>query len=78
MSEKKKWTMPDWMKQYLPFIQGNMPKETQTPEDIEDLHNGRADVFSNAPLALIQMGVNSQITILERLHEAGLLKEKTE
>ena len=75
MSEHTKtpWIMPDWMKPYLPYIQGNTSMERQTPEDIERLQNGEADVFSNAPLALIQMGVNAQIGILIALHEAGKL-----
>lgn len=68
---KRNWKMPKWMEQYRPLISNT------GGNDIEELVNddGRnSNVFNNAPRALICVAVKCQVSILESLHEKGLLK----
>ncbi|KKN68465.1 hypothetical protein LCGC14_0451010 [marine sediment metagenome] len=65
----KKWTLPDWMKPYVCLL-----SNVQTEEDVERLMNNHtATVFENAPLALICVSLKSQVTLLNRLQDRGLL-----
>ena len=66
----KTWTMPEWMEPYRKFIGetgGNL---------IEELMN---DHHTTAQVNIIRAGlivcVNAQISMLHRLHRAGLLRE---
>jgi len=60
--------LPLWMRPYLVYIcntGGN---------DIEDMWNGDADPVINLPLSTLQAAVKSQIILLQRLYDAGLLR----
>jgi hypothetical protein len=61
------WAMPDWMRPYAEFIRNT------GGNDIEALVNGTTDVWVNAPLALLEVAVHSQVALLQSLHAAGLL-----
>ena len=43
------------------------------PEDLDDYLNGHTNTFVNAPLALIETGVQCQADTLVRLVDAGFL-----
>jgi hypothetical protein len=62
------WEMPAWMEPYRDFI-------TNTGgNSIESLLNGKATrVQINAPRALLEVSVEAQVSLLERLHKEGLL-----
>ena len=60
--------LPLWIRPYLAHIWNT------GGNDIEDLWNGDADPFINLPLSTLQACVKSQIMLLHRLHDAGLLK----
>jgi hypothetical protein len=61
--------MPKWMEPYRQYlIDGRRA---------EELMNGtRATIQVNAPLALIQMGMEAKIGLLICLHKQNLLKRK--
>ena len=63
------WKMPKWMKPYRDIIcntGGN---------SIEELMNDhKTNAFNNVIRAALIVSVNSQVTLLHRLHENGLLK----
>lgn len=62
-----KWKMPKWMEPYRAHIcntGGN---------DIEGMVNGNADPMINLPLSTLQACVKSQVSLLQRMHDAGLL-----
>lgn len=66
------WTMPDWMRPYIGCFNnlGTYP----SPEEVEKLYNGKTLIMINAPLALIECCVHSQVEMLTALHKAGMLK----
>jgi hypothetical protein len=64
----KKWTMPAWMKPYEHLIYNTGGNA------VEELVGGSTLVSINAPLALIECSVESQVRLLERLLQADLLK----
>lgn len=70
MEEKKeKWVMPEWMEPFRKFITntGNNP--------IEELMNDHhSTAFNNVIRAGLIVSVDSQIILLHRLHNAGLLR----
>jgi hypothetical protein len=66
--QRKRWVMPEWMEPYrasICNIGGN---------SIEELINGNADPIVNLPLSTIQFSCKSQVSLLENLHKAGVLK----
>lgn len=63
----KKWKMPKWMKGYESMIVNT------GGNDVEEMVNGNADPFINLPLSTLQACVKSQVSLLTRLHDAGLL-----
>lgn len=65
----KKWIMPSWMEPYRHLIGGN----GQKVEVLMNTTGEQANVFNNAPLALICVEVKGQVALLTRLYEAGLL-----
>lgn len=67
MPKKQKWVMPEWMKplqHYFANTGGN---------EIEDLMNRDVDARANLPVAMIQVAVESQVIMLNRLRGAGLI-----
>lgn len=63
---EKTYTIPDWMEPFLDVLGGR--------SEVERLMSGpRANTVTNAPLALVQMGMEERITILSRLHQSGML-----
>lgn len=66
----KKWIMPDWMEQYKDMI-----VNTGGNSIGELMNDDKSTTFNNAPRALICACVKSQITLLEKLYEKGLLVE---
>ena len=63
------WTMPEWMKsleQYFNNTGGNTVEDLMTRKPVS--------IRVNAPLALVQMAVEAQVGLLERLHKEGLLR----
>jgi hypothetical protein len=64
--------MPKWM-QELTKSHPDLFNNTGG-NDVEELMSGNAALIQiNAPLALIQVAVESQISLLERLHACGLI-----
>lgn len=59
---------PEVWKPYAHLIVGN-------GQPVQDLLDGRATVFENAPLAMIQMSAKEQVDLIGRLHAAGLLRD---
>lgn len=72
MTEKKTWTMPDWMEPYRDLI-GNTGGN-----EIERLMNltGK-DTAGNVILGALCIAVDSQVGLLHALKNKGLLKEAT-
>lgn len=69
--KKEVWKMPPWMEKYREFF-GNTGGNT-----VEDLMNRdprEANIFINAPVALICVAVENQVGILMRLYDKGLIK----
>ena len=65
----KKWEMPDWMEKYRDIIVntgGNSIEDCMNRNDV--------NIFNNAPLALIQSSVQSQVTLLILLKATGDIK----
>lgn len=67
MSEEK-WAMPEWMEKYCKNIL------TYDKETVELLMNNNSTVQINAPLALIAVGLKSEVSVLVKMREKGLLK----
>ena len=63
----KKWKMPKWMRPYATCIVNT------GGNDIEEMMNGHADPFINLPLSTLQACVKSQVSLLIRLHEEGVI-----
>ena len=63
----KKWKMPKWMQPYADCIVNT------GGNDIEDMVNGHADPLVNLPLSTLQACVKSQVSLLNQLHEEGML-----
>lgn len=69
--ENEKWTMPEWMMPYKPFIHNT------GGNDIEQLYNDNKNhLRTNLPLAIIIYCVQSQVDLLIRLKKENLLKEE--
>lgn len=65
-ARKSKWTMPKWMEPYREYLTDG--------GRAEELMSGKAATIQiNAPLALIQMGMESEIALLERLKTRGVI-----
>lgn len=58
------------MEKYREDIVGNKIDGTNT----EELKSGRTNIHTNAPLALIEISVQAQICLLQRLHQKGMIK----
>lgn len=70
MHKTKKWTMPKWMEPHRAVIYntgGNAIEELMNDDGTN------SNIFNNAPRALICVAVKSQVSLLERLHESGVL-----
>lgn len=68
MTDKKKWAMPKWMEPYRPYLTDGRRAE-------ELMSGTRATIQINAPLALIQMGMEAEIGLLGRLrHQMELTR----
>lgn len=68
--ENKEWTMPEWMKPYRELIRNT---GGNTIEEIMNNHD--ADIFTNAPLAMICVAVKSQVDFLTLLYKNDKLKD---
>lgn len=69
MEPKKPWVMPKWMEPFRPYIHNH------GGNSIERLMNGNTTMRVNMPLAILEVAVSTQVTLLENLHREGLLKE---
>lgn len=70
MAKRAKWHIPDWMKKYEPLFcntGGN------TVEDLMNRDPREANVVINAPVALLCVAVQSQVTLLHQLRKEGKL-----
>lgn len=73
MNEKeKKWTMPKWME---PFREEIRDHGGNSIEELVNDDGTNSNIMVNAPRALICVAVKSQVSLLERLHGKGMLKE---
>ena len=65
--KRPQWTMPAWMEPYREMIvnTGGNP--------VEEMVNGDADPMINLPLSTLQACVKSQVSLLNHLHNEGLL-----
>ena len=68
--EVNKWTMPKWMEPYRHLIV-NTGGNT-----VEELLSTNTDVNVNSIRARLEVGVDSQVVLLEKLHNRGLLVEE--
>jgi len=66
--KKKKWKMPEWMERYRVDIVNTGGNK------VEDMMNGNADPFVNLPLSTLQACVKSQVHLLHRLYDRGMLE----
>jgi len=64
MKTKRKWKMPKWMIPFSEYIVGN---------DIEEMMDDTTAYQINGPRALVALSIKSQVSMLERLHRAGVL-----
>lgn len=67
----KPWTQPAWMAPYVELI-GNTGGWI-TPEHAMNCHGRDCNVIVNAPRALLCTAVASQVALLTRLNERGML-----
>lgn len=72
LPKHKRWAMPEWMEPYRKHIVGVSDDRI---EEIMNTDGNTANVFNNAPLALICVDVKGQVDMLERLWRFGLLPE---
>lgn len=66
--QRERWTMPSWMEKYREsFVNtgGN---------SVEELVNGNTKFQVNFVLAALEVGAQSQVGLLQRLHRNGALK----
>ena len=66
--KRKNWKMPKWMEPYRSTL--------SDPERVEEFMNcdgKNCNLFCNGPRALICCSVSSQVELLVRLHNKGLL-----
>lgn len=68
----KKWTMPKWLEPYRESI---VNTGGNSVESLMNDDGTNSNVFNNAPRALICAAVKSQVALLERLREGGLLRQ---
>lgn len=67
MSRPDHYEIPDWMTPYLEDLGGR--------DEVVRLMSGHhVNVLVNAPLALLQNSMASQVALLHRLNKRGLLK----
>lgn len=73
MAEKqgKPWVMPEWMRPYEDLVSNTGGGYTVE----EHMNLGPEDTRNNIILAGMVVSVSSQVTLLQRLHHRGLLKE---
>lgn len=64
--ERPVWTMPEWMEPYRDMLPDG--------RRAEELMNSTATTFENDVLALMAVDMKSAVTMLTRLHNAGLLR----
>ena len=69
--KSKKWKMPKWMEKYRDFICNTGGNK------VEDMVNGNADPRINLPLSTLQACVKSQVGLLLKLHESGVMNAET-
>jgi hypothetical protein len=67
----KKWNMPKWMEP----IRGMIVNTGGNP--IEEMMNGNASPLINLPLSTLQACVKSQVSLLNRLYNEGMLNHAT-
>lgn len=65
----RKWKMPKWMRPYLRHL-----TYYDRVEELMNTDGATANVFNNAPLALICVQCKAQVGTLTSLYEAKLLK----
>ena len=70
--KKKEWVMPEWMEPFRKFINNT---GSNSIEELENDDGTNSNVFNNAPRALICVACHCQVSLLETLHEKGLLKD---
>lgn len=76
MTEKREdWVMPEWMEPYRDQIVGDGGNGV---EDLMNrLRNEKNLAFSNIIVFAMACEIESQVHMLTRLHNAGLLKERS-
>jgi hypothetical protein len=67
MLKRTKWKMPPWIEPYREAIVNT------GGNSIEDLMDDRSNVVINAPFALISCAVQSQVSLLTKLHTQGII-----
>jgi len=73
--QREKWVMPEWMEPYRSLFNNT------GGNSIEDLMNRSADeanIVINAPLVLICVAVESQVTLLHALQKGNHLTQAAE
>lgn len=68
MPKANQWAMPEWMKRYEPLIHNT------GGNDVTEMVNDRTGPDVNLPRAVLAACVKSQVSLLETLHAAGMLK----
>jgi hypothetical protein len=68
MSNDEKWTMPKWMKPYMPLI------SYYGEEYITEMVNDMTPIQVNAPRVLIAVEIRGCVQMITKLHDKGLLK----
>lgn len=67
-TKTKEWIMPKWMEPYRDLI-ANTGGNT-----VEKCFNSKATLQINMPMAILNISVTSQISLLNKLHDEGKLK----
>lgn len=67
-AKTKRWKMPEWMEPYRECFQNTGGNSVE-----ELMNNHDANGFNNVILAGLIVSVDSQVTLLARLHSAGAL-----
>ena len=66
--KRKDWTMPTWMEPYRSWIVNT------GGNSVEEMMNSNVDVRINLPVAMLSVAVQSQVALLNRMHQEGALR----
>ncbi|WP_373225199.1 hypothetical protein [Enterobacter cloacae complex sp. ESBL7] len=67
-SSKELYTVPDWMRQYLPLFHNTGGNDVE-----ELLHDDNTSMFANSIRYMLIVSARSQFTLLMDLHQRGFL-----